>query len=321
DGRRHRARQALIVSRAVRPSPEPRDGDRAPRGATALSPLRGNTALPRLVLDGARVRALRAGLRAGPGLLRRGHLHQLRRELGDRGRRLVRAVGLVRPAQPVAVHDLGAVPHRLPAVVLPLQPEPLAGDRVLRESGAMSGDADRAKHGGCGRVSHLTHIRGGIGGDVSSPPIFTVSRVNRPGCGRIVGRDANGGAIGGGVSPHPMFITKALRQYSAPLCAALVLALATQAAAYEEIAVKDGGALSGRVKFAGPPPTLEPLPVNKNRDVCGDRKPSEALVIGTDGGVRGAVIFLEGVTKGKKPTGEVLLDNHKCLFVGHVTAT
>jgi len=33
------------------------------------------------------------------------------------------------------------------------------------------------------------------------------------------------------------------------------------------------------------------------------------------------VIFLEGVTKGKKPTGEVLLDNHKCLFVGHVTAT
>src|SRR5262249_50490144 len=126
---------------------------------------------------------------------------------------------------------------------------------------------------------------------------------------------------GGGVSPHPMFITKALRQYSAPLCAALVLALATQAAAYEEIAVKDGGALSGRVKFAGTPPTLEPLPVNKNRDVCGDRKPSEAVVIGTDGGVRGAVIFLEGVTKGKKPTGEVLLDNHKCLFVGHVTAT
>jgi len=140
------------------------------------------------------------------------------------------------------------------------------------------------------RVSHRTCIRGGIGGDVSSTPIF---------------------------------IIKAWRSSTALFFAALVLILALPcfAAAYEEIAVKDGGALSGRVKFAGTPPTLEPLAVNKNRDVCGDRKPSEALVIGTDGGVRGAVIFLEGVTKGKKPTGEVLLDNHKCLFVGHVTAT
>ena len=132
--------------------------------------------------------------------------------------------------------------------------------------------------------------------------------------------------IGGDEASPPIPPRICSRRYTRPqhalFCAALVLALlATPAAAYEEIAVKDGGAVAGRVKFAGTPPTLEPLAVNKNRDVCGDRKPSEALVVGTDGGVRGAAILLEGVTKGKKPTGEVLLDNHKCLFVSHVTAT
>ncbi len=118
-----------------------------------------------------------------------------------------------------------------------------------------------------------------------------------------------------------MFITKTRRPSTTLLVAALLLAVATPATAYEEIAVKDGGTLSGRVKFAGTPPAPESLAVNKNRDVCGDRKTSEALVVGADSGVRGAVILIEGVAKGKKPTGEVLLDNHKCVFVSHVTAT
>ena len=101
----------------------------------------------------------------------------------------------------------------------------------------------------------------------------------------------------------------------------MVAATATCAqAAYEAVEVKDGGALTGVVRFAGTPPRIAPLPVNKNREVCGDQKPSEALVVGADGGVRGSVVFLEGVGKGKKPTGEVVLDNHKCLFVSHVSA-
>jgi len=36
--------------------------------------------------------------------------------------------------------------------------------------------------------------------------------------------------------------------------------------------------------------------------------------------VKGSVVLIEGVGKGKKATGEVILDNHKCLFVSHVTA-
>lgn len=108
------------------------------------------------------------------------------------------------------------------------------------------------------------------------------------------------------------------RRVAAALLAALVATGAE--AAYEAVEVTDGGTLTGVVRFAGPPPRLAPLAVNKNREVCGEQKPSEALVVGPDGGVKGSVVLLEGVARGKKPTGEVVLDNHKCLFVSHVSA-
>jgi plastocyanin len=106
------------------------------------------------------------------------------------------------------------------------------------------------------------------------------------------------------------------------LLAALVVtaALAVPAAAYEIVTMADGGVLTGLVTFTGAPPRLEPLAVNKNRDVCGDHKESEALVLGAERGVRGSVILLEGVARGKKPGAEVVLDNHRCVFVSHVTA-
>jgi hypothetical protein len=108
----------------------------------------------------------------------------------------------------------------------------------------------------------------------------------------------------------------------ARLLAALVVTavLAAPAGAYETVVVADGGSLTGVVRFVGAPPRLEPLAVNKNRDVCGDRKESEALVLGAERGVRGSVILLEGVARGKKPGTEVVLDNHRCVFVAHVSA-
>jgi plastocyanin len=106
------------------------------------------------------------------------------------------------------------------------------------------------------------------------------------------------------------------------LAATLVVAvlLAAPAAAYEVVTVADGGALAGVVKFAGAPPRLEPLVVTRNHDVCGDRKESEALVVGAERGVRGSVIRLEAVARGKKPAAEVVLDHQRCAFVSHVTA-
>jgi len=96
---------------------------------------------------------------------------------------------------------------------------------------------------------------------------------------------------------------------------------AARAVAYEEGPVKDAGTLSGVVRFTGAPPKLDPIAVNKNRDVCGDQKPSEALVVGENRGVKGSVILIEGIAKGKKASSDVVVDNHKCLFVAHVTAT
>ena len=114
-----------------------------------------------------------------------------------------------------------------------------------------------------------------------------------------------------------------MRRNVSTLTIALVLVLFSApaaSAAYEAIDVTDGGSLAGVVRFAGTPPKLAPLAVNKNRELCGEEKPSEALVVGADGGVRGSVIMIEGVTRGKKSTGDVVLDNHRCLFVSHVTA-
>ena len=105
------------------------------------------------------------------------------------------------------------------------------------------------------------------------------------------------------------------------LAALLMLATSPAAAEYVETMVADGGTLSGVVRFNGAAPTLAPLAVNKNRDVCGESKPAEALVLGADKGVKGSVVLIEGITKGKKAAGDVVLDNHKCLFVPHVSAT
>jgi hypothetical protein len=108
---------------------------------------------------------------------------------------------------------------------------------------------------------------------------------------------------------------------SVVLAALLVLLVAGPAGAtYEEVAVPDGGTLSGVVRFAGAPPKLEPIRVNKNREVCGESKESEALVVGTDLGVVGSVILIEGITRGKKAEGQLLIDNLRCLFVPHVSA-
>lgn len=95
---------------------------------------------------------------------------------------------------------------------------------------------------------------------------------------------------------------------------------AIPAAAYEVVTVKDGGSLAGAVRFTGAPPKLGAIPVNKNRDVCGEQKPSEALVLGPDRGVQGTVVLIEGIARGKKGGADVVLDNAKCLFVAHVTA-
>jgi plastocyanin len=92
------------------------------------------------------------------------------------------------------------------------------------------------------------------------------------------------------------------------------------AQAYEVAAVGNAGSLTGSVKLAGAVPRLEPIPVRKNQEACGRSVPNEALVLGPNKGVKGGVILVEGVARGKKVEGELILDNARCLFVPHVSA-
>jgi plastocyanin len=80
------------------------------------------------------------------------------------------------------------------------------------------------------------------------------------------------------------------------------------------------GSVTGTVRLAGTPPKRPGLQVFKHHEVCGDSVPDDRLVVGSDGGVRYAVVTVEGVKGGKKPERDVtvVLDNRSCRFEPHV---
>ena len=61
--------------------------------------------------------------------------------------------------------------------------------------------------------------------------------------------------------------------------------------------------------------------MNKNRDVCGDTKDAEALVLGARARRAGQRDpGASGVARGKQPAAEVVLDNASACSSRHVTA-
>ncbi len=101
--------------------------------------------------------------------------------------------------------------------------------------------------------------------------------------------------------------------------AAAFLLFALTASGYESIEVKNGGSIKGRVKISGAVPKDETVVVTKDMDHCGTKLAREKYVISTDGGVQHAVVFIEGIGKGKAiPKNDVMIDNKKCAFHPHV---
>jgi len=80
------------------------------------------------------------------------------------------------------------------------------------------------------------------------------------------------------------------------------------------------GTLAGTVRLAGPAPSRPPQPVYKSQQVCGEAMADERLVVGPGGGVRYAVVTVEGVREGRKPERDaaIVLDNRLCRFEPHV---
>jgi len=107
---------------------------------------------------------------------------------------------------------------------------------------------------------------------------------------------------------------------SAMLGLAATLAWAGPVGAYEGGAVANGGSISGTVKYKGTPPAPVKLDVNKDTKACGtEQKTSRELVVGGDGGIQYAVVFIPGITKGKPfPTAKPVLDQKGCEYTPHV---
>jgi hypothetical protein len=101
-----------------------------------------------------------------------------------------------------------------------------------------------------------------------------------------------------------------------------IAALASRAAAYEAMAVTDGGSLSGTVKFDGTPPAPQKVVPSKDPEVCGKEKTSPELVVGAGGGLANVVVVVKA-QKGKKleaPAQPPVFDQKACEFIPHVLA-
>jgi len=99
--------------------------------------------------------------------------------------------------------------------------------------------------------------------------------------------------------------------------------LAGRAAAYEAIAVTDGGTLSGTVTYDGTPPAAAKIEVTKDPEVCGKEskeKVNPVLLVGAGGGIANVVVTVKAA-KGKKlevPATNPVFDQKTCEFHPHV---
>jgi plastocyanin len=91
--------------------------------------------------------------------------------------------------------------------------------------------------------------------------------------------------------------------------------------AYEGGAVKDGGTISGAVKFKGTAPAPKKLDITKDKEVCGKSPKTDSSLIVAGGNLVNAVVHITDIKTGKKmePT-KVTLDQKGCEYHPHVLA-
>jgi hypothetical protein len=94
---------------------------------------------------------------------------------------------------------------------------------------------------------------------------------------------------------------------------------------YKVIAVTDGGAISGTVKWSGPVPHELDYPITKDPQICEtDGKKTadlERLIVGPEGGVANTVVYLKNITEGKAmdlPEQRRHLDQKHCRYIPHI---
>lgn len=105
------------------------------------------------------------------------------------------------------------------------------------------------------------------------------------------------------------------------LSAALWTLPASGLAAYQGGDVKDGGTISGTVKFKGTAPAPKKLDVNKDKEVCGKSPKMDQSLVVNNGNLVNAVVTITDIKKGKKiDAKKVTLDQKECEYRPHVLA-
>ena len=105
------------------------------------------------------------------------------------------------------------------------------------------------------------------------------------------------------------------------LAISLVTIPAISMAAYEGGDVKDGGSISGTVKFKGTAPAPKKLDVGKDKEVCGKTPKVDQSLIVDNGNLVNAVVTITDIKKGKKvELKKVQLDQNGCEYHPHVLA-
>jgi len=105
------------------------------------------------------------------------------------------------------------------------------------------------------------------------------------------------------------------------LVAALVATPAGAMAQYKGGDVKDGGSISGTVKFKGTAPAAKKLDVGKDKEVCDKSPKMDQSLIVKDGNLANAVVTITDIKSGKKiDAKKVTLDQNGCEYKPHVLA-
>jgi hypothetical protein len=85
-----------------------------------------------------------------------------------------------------------------------------------------------------------------------------------------------------------------------------VFATSQSFAAYQVVAVSNGGTISGIVKLSAAAPQVTPIKTTKNQDYCGNSIENPLYVVGNDAGVANVEVFIKKIDQGKaNPTGTI----------------
>lgn len=91
--------------------------------------------------------------------------------------------------------------------------------------------------------------------------------------------------------------------------------------AYQGGDVKDGGSISGVVKFAGSAPAPKKLDVSKDKEVCGKTAKTDPSLVVSNGNLVNAVVSITDIKTGKKiEAKKIKLTQKDCEYHPHVLA-